>query len=730
MNWKEKTECPAVDEKILIPKDITSLFQKKKSSFTMVCAIQGYGKTVSLAAMAQKKREEVLWYSLDSSDNQVDLFCQRMFRLFMEKEVILSEIEKHREKFFSELLLFLKEGAKKQFLIFDNVQEIENEKIFQMILRMHKETQEYLSIVLLTNRSIPKVFLPEVISGKMKVYREENLRIHMENISMESLKDLQVSTEQLQQIIQAWNGWPLGVCCCMQYYRKHSLKEGWSVVLHQMFLEQYLDEYFWVECEVQQQELLKKVCVLQEFNWELCRAISGEDLAKKTYEKLLSERGFLLNALEKKGYYQICDAFRVYLQEMLSGKEKKDTYQKAVEWYCRQGELAKAAGYAVKGENVDFLLETLEKNGQELLEKQEIECVGKIVHCLEEQQVPFSPDAFGNAAQYYYAQGDYEKMDIYLNEADCSFGKENKFANYRSLYRALLKYWEDREKYAKQINHALFALKESKENMPYLEKAEQEILSAFDQKEKNFEEKSLCVQTFGSFSVSLCADRKELAWRTRKGKELFAYLLALDGKPVERRNLMELLWREEIPGNAVAMLHNMIYNIRKELSAYSLDGILCYENKKYFLKMEKISCDLSMINTLAAYVEKKNMTALYKNYEKFLTYWGGYLEDIDNYWIVERREYYEEIYKRGCWLLAEMFLKEKNDTVAVKLYENILLLEPYSEKTVEKILHIYGTQKKWEKVKRCYQEFRMILKKDLGIVPGKEVSQAYHYYLN
>lgn len=80
-------------------------------------------------------------------------------------------------------------------------------------------------------------------------------------------------------------------------------------------------------------------------------------------------------------------------------------------------------------------------------------------------------------------------------------------------------------------------------------------------------------------------------------------------------------------------------------------------------------------------------------------------------------------------MLAEEFAREKKEETALALYENILLLEPYSENVVEKILILYGRQKKWEKLKKCYQNFEKILKKDLGIVPGEEVLAAYHRYL-
>ena len=79
--------------------------------------------------------------------------------------------------------------------------------------------------------------------------------------------------------------------------------------------------------------------------------------------------------------------------------------------------------------------------------------------------------------------------------------------------------------------------------------------------------------------------------------------------------------------------------------------------------------------------------------------------------------------------MAGQFAGEQEYETALTLYGNILSLDPYSEKAVEKMLLLYGKQKRWEKVKQCYHNFKNILEKDLGITPGKEVLAAYHTYL-
>lgn len=240
--------------------------------------------------------------------------------------------------------------------------------------------------------------------------------------------------------------------------------------------------------------------------------------------------------------------------------------------------------------------------------------------------------------------------------------------------------------------------------------------------------KQLIVQSFGNFQVTVDKDDRILPWRTRKGSELFAYLVDLHGESVGRSKLLNILWVDDMPDNAVSMLHNMIYNIRKELSGYQFEKILSYKNKKYRIDMDWIQWDGMRIRELVTMVEQKDLSALRQSWQEFLSYWGRYLENMDNEWIRERQDYYDEIYEKGCMMLAKQFESEGDYSLAIRYYQNILKLDPYSEKTAARILSAYGKQREWKKAKQFHKEFCRVLQDDLGLEPGAELMQVYHSY--
>lgn len=374
----------------------------------------------------------------------------------------------------------------------------------------------------------------------------------------------------------------------------------------------------------------------------------------------------------------------------------------------------------------ELLLTILEDNGAALLSSGEagIASVGKMIAYLEQEGVVLSPEATGLAGQYYYAVRRIPDMERSLTDADAAFGAENRFAIYRQMYRALAHYDEDAGHYVKLLNNASFFLQEHGEPMPYLLPEDKARFAAI-RKEQDAAAKQLCVHTMGGFSVVANADGRQLPWRTRKGRELFAYLLELEGKSIDRTRLIEVLWPEEIPKNAIALLHNMIYNMRKELSAYSMDGIVVYEKKRYRLVMDDIHSDSVLLHRMMDAVRRVDMEELSKEKGFFLSYRGAYLKDIDSHWADEARQAADEAYRMGCMLLAEEAERKGDYETAVKLYDNILAVSPYEESAAARLLELYTRQRQWKKREECFRSFAARLEEDLGIAPGREVLLAY-----
>lgn len=275
----------------------------------------------------------------------------------------------------------------------------------------------------------------------------------------------------------------------------------------------------------------------------------------------------------------------------------------------------------------------------------------------------------------------------------------------REFYMTLLAYNENPMRHRTALVQCFFALKEKMES-----------------------KKKMKVNSFGVFKVTVAADGKELKWRTKKGCELFAFLHQMQGEPVKRQVLMEVLWPNGIPKNAVTMLHNMIYNIRKELISYGLEDVIQYKDKMYALNMEWIQSDLAERRRLS---EKCREAKFLEKYEQFfVNYSGKYLESIDNYWMIDLREFYDKEFIKGCMYFAEQYMACGKFETALQFLKNVIAVDNLTEKAEGKILLCYGNLGDRNKVEKEYQAFAKLIWKELHVEPCEELKQMYREALD
>ncbi len=726
------------------------LLESSQASFVMVKAMPGFGKTAAFARAAGKWEDGVWWYSLDVTDNDSDCFLsglEQMWERADGKKAGETTGQTPASRILS-LVQRVKRWETHIHIVWDHLQVISSDEIFQLFLFLYYYTKETISFIFLTNKNVPTLFLP-LLSGKGGcLMTEDALRLSPEEAWQSMGKKSGLSMGVTALLAEDLCGWPLGLQWVLKYLkdeqgqcmlrryekecsgpdREHAA-EWWNRVLQESLLSDYMDKLLVENCPGRMQDFVKKTAVFDTFTWEMCQAVFPKQFSREDFLEVVSNHGFVQKISGETESYRYGMAFRACFFDRLSVEERTGICRRAALWYEKKKDFVRMAEYAVSGGQEDILVQAMEQYGRELLSGENRQILGRMIEYLEKNAVLLPPEISGVVAQYFYSRGNFYKMEEYLNAADSAYVRENKYGCYRNLYRGLIRLEEEPGRYEKEIRDAVFFLKRTGQRFPYLSEKEEKCLRMLTERDEEKEQKTLHVHMFGDCRVIVLADGRELNWRTKKGRELFAYLLDMGGNGVGRRQLIELLWQDEIPGNAVAMLHNMIYNIRKELSAYHLETLITYENRCYRIHTEYIETDLWRIKDLAKLVEQQDLSALKKEYKYFLEYWGGFLEDLDSFWVEDRRAYYDEIFKRGCRLLADSFVKEKEYETALKFYKNILFLDAYSEETVEKMILVYGRQKRWKKLKQCYENLETVLKKDLGICPGEAVLAAYHKYL-
>lgn len=164
---------------------------------------------------------------------------------------------------------------------------------------------------------------------------------------------------------------------------------------------------------------------------------------------------------------------------------------------------------------------------------------------------------------------------------------------------------------------------------------EQEQHTALANHDRRHDGTRLSLNVMGS--MEMYGPNGELVtWRTRKTKELFAYLWHAGGEPVYRLRLMDDLWPEVPVERAQTLLHTTIYNLRRMMKQIGFEDCVRFGDERYWLLTDKrIESDYEEL--LALFRRNRPLT-IEEGEKLLLLYRGDYLDTEYYGWAMARRQ--------------------------------------------------------------------------------------------
>ncbi|CAG7617127.1 Protein-glutamate methylesterase/protein-glutamine glutaminase [Paenibacillus solanacearum] len=162
-----------------------------------------------------------------------------------------------------------------------------------------------------------------------------------------------------------------------------------------------------------------------------------------------------------------------------------------------------------------------------------------------------------------------------------------------------------------------------------------------------------------------------VTWRTKKAKEMFAYLWHHDGTPVQRHRILDDLWPELTFDRSQALFHTTLYHLRNTLKQVGYPHMVMYGDERYWLRTEQTVSDVNRLFTLMNEPGEDRdavaeLTAIYR---------GDYLEADDYAWAVPRRAELRTAYLRTLEQLQQRLGRTEREAVLRKMIQ----IEPYAE---------------------------------------------------
>lgn len=189
--------------------------------------------------------------------------------------------------------------------------------------------------------------------------------------------------------------------------------------------------------------------------------------------------------------------------------------------------------------------------------------------------------------------------------------------------------------------------------------------------------KQVYINTLGNFYVAPAHDKDTpVRIRTMKARELLAYLLE-HPKGVTRAQITTDLWADS-DADVPNLFHTRRGEIRQSFEALGASNPILYENERYYLNREEISCDHDLFWQA---VEEFRQSDTPENAETVVNlYTGRYLDNLEALWAENSRLKYEESFLEAAEVLLTNYRITGEKTKAQVLLRRCKSLSYYGHR--------------------------------------------------
>ena len=238
---------------------------------------------------------------------------------------------------------------------------------------------------------------------------------------------------------------------------------------------------------------------------------------------------------------------------------------------------------------------------------------------------------------------------------------------------------------------------------------------------------TLDIKMFGQFSIEF-SDQTTIKWRTKKTKELMAFLLHHRNDTLSKDRIIETLWGELPTDKAYRQLYNGIYQIRKTLKAYAVPRSVITIDKTYNIQLDDdfAKCDAELFLKTAEASEPS--TEILR--EAVNMYKGDYLAYEYYDWSTQEANRLKILYLEMLAKLANKLIEEKRYEEAETHLPLLLREDPLNENGVKTSMKLYYRTGHKSKAIECYETHKEMMIQEMDASPSESVRKTFKYYFN
>ena len=315
-----------------------------------VCAGAGYGKTRTVYSFLQKRQSHTTWIQLSDRDNATARFWENIACAASQHwpEIGASLLEAgfpESEAGFAKLEAII-QGASSAFgdkhvIVFDDFHLLKNPAIIDFFERVLSSLPQAVTIILIS-RTMPKINIIELMMHeRVFTINENNLRFTESEIA-EYLKQItpDVTRQDVRDIYSDTQGWVFAVNLIGRSLHKSMKYERFALEAMKASISMLIEKELAPIIGTPLWRFLLRISLIDNLAASFIKTLDEKQFPEETLVREMERLSAFVYYDFQLGAYSIHHLFLEHLrknQDVLTGEEKRDTYQKAAAWCDASG---------------------------------------------------------------------------------------------------------------------------------------------------------------------------------------------------------------------------------------------------------------------------------------------------------------------------------------------------------------------------------------------------------
>lgn len=377
---EQKFRFPEQRVKLTIRQQLlTQLAVNKDASLMTIVSPAGYGKSTLMAQylkqLKQDTKNQVIWISLDASDNEPNQFfsllCHALVFVNLADKSLIARANNSSAKtdqvvFSQGLLKIIEESSSQIYMCFDDFHYISDPIIVEFFNRLIHYCPKQLHVII-TSRIQPKIELsPLYAQGLLYSLAAEDLKFTL--AEAQCLLADNINKQQVATIYQETEGWPVALQLLRLWYQQNPNKILTNALTSNIdTLTRYMSEQILNKFDLQTQNFLLKTSFLDRFDIELANYICEIDHGTQIISNINEHQSLIISQDDSNTSFRYHHLFSDFLQQTFIatyGEAQCNSLRcKAALWFTNKDHLSEAVNQYVRAKNITLAIQLIADAG-------------------------------------------------------------------------------------------------------------------------------------------------------------------------------------------------------------------------------------------------------------------------------------------------------------------------------------------------------------------------------